>query len=362
MENRKSKIVEVLNTDLSRKLNYLDLSISFKELALLLKSDITTAESVRILTTTAPNGKLQKIFQQIYDDLLRGNDLSASFENTGKFDEFLITLIKSGENSEKLYEVLIYLSEYYEKKYRIKQKIISIMTYPIILIVITIMVLTFLLINVIPMFVEIFEDGSMELPQITKILIYIVEFLQSYYIFMIIGFLFFGFIILFLRKIYSIRLFFSKILFTFPYIKNHYRNFITSVVARNLTVLLQGNVNIIEGLEILKNSSKNLYLINHIEYSIKRIESGDSISEALKNPKIFNDAFINMIKVGEDSEKIVEILRGATDYYDQKINYSIDKILQMLQPFIIVIIATFIAFIVFAIAIPIFDLSNGINV
>lgn len=356
-----SKISKILNTDLSKKLNLLDLSISFKELALLLKSNITTAESVNILTTTAPSTKLQNIFKEIYRGLLNGNNLYTSFENTKKFDKFLITLIKSGENSENLYEVFIYLSDYYEKKYRLNQKIVSILAYPIVLIFVTFSVLIFLLTNVIPMFIDIFEESSVELPSITRNLILIVRFLERNYINISVFLVIFVILILILRKTEKFRMVTSKFLFNIPYIKKHYQNYITSIVARNLTILLSGNINVVDSLEIIKDSNRNLYLKKHIENSIVKIKSGNSISSSLGNSKIFNNAFINMIKVGEDSEKIVEILKGATEYYDQKISFSIDKMLQMLQPIIILIISSFVAFIVFSIAIPMFDLSNSIN-
>lgn len=362
MKNFKRKVIEFLNTDLSRKLNLLDLSISFKELALLLKSNLTISDSIKILTTTAPSVKLQKIFSDIHSSLLDGDDLHIAFENTKKFDEFFITLLKAGESSEKLFEVFSYLSDYYEKKHKLKNKIIGILTYPLILIFVTLIVLIFLMFNVIPMFVSIFEDSDVELPMVTKILIGIISFLENYYIFIILFLLISIILLKVLSKIDRIKLFFGKLVFKIPFFKNHYKNYITSVIARNLTILLQGHINIIESLKIIKNSSKNLFLKKHIESATIKIKNGNSISDSMRNDDIFNNAFINMLKVGEDSEKLVEILEGATEYYDQKLNYSIDKLLQLLQPSIIILLSIIVAFIVFSIAMPIFDLTNGINI
>ena len=111
-------------------------------------------------------------------------------------------------------------------------------------------------------------------------------------------------------------------------------------------------------MEIIKNSTGNVFIKEHIENAILEIKSGKLISKSLEDDLIFNPAFINMLAIGESSENLVEILESATEYYDSKINYSVDKILQYLQPLIIVLISLFVAFIVFAIAIPIFDLSN----
>ena len=126
--------------------------------------------------------------------------------------------------------------------------------------------------------------------------------------------------------------------------------------------MLNGNINIVDSLEIIKNSTRNVFIQEHLDRAILEIKNGNLISKSLNDELIFNPAFINMLSIGESSENLVEILESATEYYDSKINYSVDKILQYLQPLIIVLISLFVAFIVFAIAIPIFDLSNGISI
>ena len=163
-----------------------------------------------------------------------------------------------------------------------------------------------------------------------------------------------------ISKKYKVRRFFGKLIFKIPYIKSHYQNYITSVIAKNFTILLNGNINIVDSLEIIKNSTRNVFIQEHLDRAI--LENGNLISKSLNDELIFNPAFINMLAIGESSENLVEILESATEYYDSKINYSVDKILQYLQPLIIVLISLFVAFIVFAIAIPIFDLSNGISI
>ena len=141
----KEKFFNILNMEIGNKLNLLDLSISLKEAGLLLKSNINTAETINLLSKTSPNKNLKKIFSEVYENLLQGNDLYNSFLKINKFDNLFLALIKSGESSERLAEVFLYLSSYYEKKYKLKQKLISILTYPIILLSVTIVVLIFLL-------------------------------------------------------------------------------------------------------------------------------------------------------------------------------------------------------------------------
>lgn len=358
----KEKFFNILNMEIGNKLNLLDLSISLKEAGLLLKSNINTAETINLLSKTSPNKTLKKIFAEVYENLLKGFDLYQSFSETKKFDNLFLSLIKSGESSEKLSEVFLYLSLYYEKKYKLKQKLISIMTYPIILLFVTFVALVFLLNNVIPMFLEIFEDSNVELPKVTKFLVKSTNFVKQNYLYIILGILIFVIFIKFISNKYAVRKFFGKMLFKIPYIKVHYQNYITSIVAKNLTILLNGNISIVEALEIVKNSTRNIFISEHLEDAILKIKSGKLIANSLEDDLIFNLAFINMVAIGESSENLVEILESATEYYDQKINYSVDKILQYLQPIIIILISLFVAFIVFSIAIPIFDLSNGISI
>ena len=350
----KEKVFNILNMEIGNKHNLLDLSISLKEAGLLLKSNINTAETINLLSKTSPNKNLKKIFSEVYENLLQGHDLYNSFLKVNKFDNLFLSLIKSGESSERLSEVFLYLSLYYEKKYKLKQKLISLLTYPFILLSVTVIVLIFLLNNVIPTFLDIFEDSNIELPAITKFLVKSIDFVKYNYLYII-------FLKLTLKK-YKVRRFFGKLLFKIPYIKSHYQNYITSVIAKNFTILLNGNINIVDSLEIIKNSTRNVFIQEHLDRAILEIKNGNLISTSLNDELIFNPAFINMLAIGESSENLVEILESATEYYDSKINYSVDKILQYLQPLIIVLISLFVAFIVFAIAIPIFDLSNGISI
>ena len=358
----KEKVFNILNTEIGNKHNLLDLSISLKEAGLLLKSNINTAETINLLSKTSPNKNLKKIFSEVYENLLQGHDLYNSFLKVNKFDNLFLSLIKSGESSERLSEVFLYLSSYYEKKYKLKQKLISILTYPIILLSVTVIVLIFLLNNVIPVFLDIFNDSNIELPAITKLLIKSMDFIKYNYLFVILGILIFIVFLKLIFKKYKVRKFLGKLLFKIPYIKSHYQNYITSIIAKNFTILLNGNINIVDSLEIIKNSTGNVFIKEHLENAILEIKSGKLISKSLEDDLIFNPAFINMLAIGESSENLVEILESATEYYDSKINYSVDKILQYLQPVIIILISLFVAFIVFAIAIPIFDLSNGISI
>ena len=251
----KEKFFNILNMEIGNKLNLLDLSISLKEAGLLLKSNINTAETINLLSKTSPNKNLKKIFSEVYEFLLQGNDLYNSFLKINKFDNLFLALIKSGESSERLAEVFLYLSSYYEKKYKLKQKLISILTYPIILLSVTIVVLIFLLNNVIPVFLDIFEDSNIELPLITKWLISSMNFIENNYLYVILGVLIIYVFLKIIFKKYKVRRFYGKLLFKIPYIKTHYQNYITSIIAKNFTILLNGNISIVDSLEIIKNST-----------------------------------------------------------------------------------------------------------
>lgn len=362
MKNLKEKIFKILNKELFSKINILDLSISLKELSLLLKSNITMVEAIRLVALSTNSKKIKNIFLKIYDDLLNGLDLYLAFKERKVFDNLFLSLVKSGEASEKLSDVFLYLSNFYEKKYKLKEKIVSIMIYPMILLVVTTTVLVFLLNNVIPMFLEIFTQSNIKLPPLTLFLISFTNFFKNNYLFMILGFLSFLIFIKLIKKIYKVKLFLGKMLFKIPYFKVHYQNYITSIIAKNLTILLKGNVDIIESLNIIKNSVNNVFIKEYIQEVIFSVTKGNSISKSLDKKSIFNFSFISMILIGEESENLVDILESGSEYYEQKINYSVEKILQYLGPILIIIISIFISFVVFSIAIPIFDLSNGITI
>ena len=200
----KEKVFNILNMEIGNKHNLLDLSISLKEAGLLLKSNINTAETINLLSKTSPNKNLKKIFSEVYENLLQGHDLYNSFLKVNKFDNLFLSLIKSGESSERLSEVFLYLSLYYEKKYKLKQKLISLLTYPFILLSVTVIVLIFLLNNVIPTFLYIFEDSNIELPAITKFLVKSIDFVKYNYLYIILGILVFIILLKLISKKYKV--------------------------------------------------------------------------------------------------------------------------------------------------------------
>lgn len=162
---------------------------------------------------------------------------------------------------------------YYEKKYKLKQKLISLLTYPFILLSVTVIVLIFLLNNVIPTFLDIFEDSNIELPAITKFLVKSIDFVKYNYLYIILGILVFILFLKLIFKKYKVRRFFGKLLFKIPYIKSHYQNYITSVIAKNFTILLNGNINIVDSLEIIKNSTRNVFIQEHLDRAILEIKT-----------------------------------------------------------------------------------------
>ena len=141
--------------------------------------------------------------------------------------------------------------------------------------------------NVIPTFLDIFEDSNIELPAITKFLVKSIDFVKYNYLYIILGILVFIILLKLISKKYKVRRFFGKLIFKIPYIKSHYQNYITSVIAKNFTILLNGNINIVDSLEIIKNSTRNVFIQEHLDRAILEIKNGNLISKSLNDEDVY---------------------------------------------------------------------------
>ncbi|MBU5670055.1 type II secretion system F family protein [Peptoniphilus sp. MSJ-1] len=333
------------------KFNYKDLFLLFKQLSLLIGSGINVEKSFDILSSQFKKDK-SRVLKEVLENLRSGMALSASMEISGAFPNLVTKMVYVGENTSSLDKIFENLSNYYFRSRDNRSKIINALSYPIILLITSILIINFLIINVIPSFTEIFQYNDNILPFPTRIIIALSNFIYENYIFLILFLLIFLIIFYYLYKKKTEN--YHKILLK----SNYYKMIETLNFTFNMNLLLNSGLTVDRSLEILSSMEKNLILKDKYKNVLQKIKSGEAFWKSLKETEIFPQILISMIRVGEESSSLREIFKEMSKFYEDELENQNKRFLGILGPILIIILSIFVGFIVLSIALPIFDMVN----
>jgi len=337
--------------DFKKKFKNEDLYILFRQLSLFINSGINIESAFEILSTQFSKDK-GKILANIRDSLRSGSPLSDAMNMTGAFPSLVINMVYVGENTSSLGKIFNRLSDYYIKKRKTRSKIIEAMAYPIILLVTSIFIINFLIINVIPSFAEIFSDNNNLLPLPTRILLGFSNFIYKNYLFIILGILLVVSIALIYHKKHP------KTFHSFLLKSSYYKMTKSMNLSFNMDLLLGSGLTVDRSLEIISSMEKNLSLKEKYQEILTKLKAGEHLYKSFQEAGVFSNILLSMIRVGEESSSLREVFSIMSSYYDEELNSRNQKFLGLMGPILIIIMALIIGFIVLSIALPIFDMVN----
>lgn len=271
---------------------------------------------------------------------------------TGAFPSLVINMVYVGENTSSLGKIFNKLSDYYIKKRKTRSKIIEAMAYPIILLVTSIFIINFLIINVIPSFAEIFSDNNNLLPLPTRILLGFSNFIYRNYLFIFLGILLLVSIALIYHKKHP------KTFHSFLLKSSYYKMTKSMNLSFNMDLLLGSGLTVDRSLEIISSMEKNLSLKEKYQEILTKLKAGEHLYKSFQEAEVFSNILLSMIRVGEESSNLREIFYIMSSYYEEELNSRNQKFLGLMGPILIIIMALIIGFIVLSIALPIFDMVN----
>lgn len=344
-----------------KKIKPKDMAVFCKQIYAMLGAGITIADSLEVLMRQTENKRFALIIGHMYEALQKGNTLSEALSNYKEyFPAIFINMARAGELSGHMDIIMDRMSVHFEKEYKIENKIKSAMTYPAVLAVICVTVVVFLLTTIMPTFAEMYSGSGMPLPTVTALLIDISNALKQYwYIFLIIIF-FIAFSVSMLRKNPKVKYIEGYCKLKFPIVKNLSMKISTSRFTRTLSTLIGSGVPLLQALGTVAGATGNNYIKNKIFEAREDVQRGMALSQSLKHQGIFPPMVYSMIKVGEDSGSIEEILDKTADFYDEEVDAGVQQLITMIEPIMIVIMAIIIGFIVIAMVTPMFDMVNTV--
>lgn len=346
------------------KIKNKDLIFLLTQLSTYLKAGITLVEALKILSRQYKNKKYKKVFRNVIYDLTMGDNFSTALEKRGDvFPRLLINMIKTSEMTGELPEVLDDMAEHYSKIDKTRKEMINALLYPALVFIVSIVVIIFIMLFVIPQFVQIYESmDSSVIPSFTLFIIKLSNFLKRNILWIILIVI----VILFaLYEIYKrVRTFKTAVQwFTMhlPVFGNVIIYNEVTMFTKTLSSLLKHNVPISESMEILNKMTNNEVYKMLILNTITNIYKGDKISEAFKGQWAFPIPAYEMIVTGERTGELPEMMEKVATYYQTLQETSVTRIKTFIEPILIIFLTVIVGIIVLAIIIPMFNMYSAIQ-
>jgi type IV pilus assembly protein PilC len=342
-----------------------DLVLFTRQLSTMIEAGISLVQAMTALYDQC-DPKRQRNLRHVISDVTTRVQGGESFnESIAKhprvFDRLFVSMVKAGEHGGLLAEILDRLAGFLEASARLRKKVKSAMTYPVIVICIAILITTFLLVKVVPIFAEIFKDFGAQLPAPTQFLIDVSDFIRGewYFLIVVVGGIFFG-IRTFLRSTRGKQLW-DRWKLKLPVFGPLIHKICMSRFSRTFAQLIRSGVPILEVLDIVGGSSGNWVVESSIKGVSDDVEKGDNLSVALSKKPIFPPMMLRMVSAGEATGKIDTMLEKMADFWDEEIEAMLDALTSLIEPFLIVFLGVIVGGIVIAMFLPIFKLNEVVS-
>jgi general secretion pathway protein F len=342
------------------KLSQKEIALFTGELATLLDSGLPLDKSLTVLIDlTEDNEKLSKLIAKVLEKVKGGASLADALEKqSGVFSRFYLNMIRAGEAGGSLGEVLNRLAEYLERSRELKDTVSTALIYPAVLLVMSLASLFVMLIFVVPQFTEMFESAGQELPVSTQIVVGIAEWLQSYW-WLLIGGAFFAVAYMKFQLADPVR----KKVWDGRFLKLPLADLViltkeTANMSRTLGTLLGNGVSILSALAIVRETVDNRVLVDAIQHAEEELKQGKRMSDALVKTGIFPKMAVQMIKMGEETGHLEEMLLRVAEIYDKQLKVAIQRMLALLEPALIITLGLMIAGIIVSILLAILSVND----
>ncbi len=347
---------------LFRGISTSELAVTTRQFSTLISAGLPLEASLVALSEQTDDPRLKQVLTQVKDRISEGSSLTNALkEHKNIFSDLYINMVKAGEASGTLDIVLLRLADFLEKQAALYSRIKSALIYPLFMFLIGSGVLFFMMTYVIPKIARIFEESGKALPLITVILIEISTFLSENPLIILFILTGIAFMLYRFSKTRRGKAIIDRLVLRLPIFGKIARMVIISRFTRTLGTLLGSGIPLLEALEISEAILGNSVYIEKLRSIRENVREGTSLARPLRESGIFPPLMTRMITVGEQTGELEEMLVKVADIYDMQIETSVSTLTSLLEPIMILVMGVVVGFIVFAILLPIFDLTSTIK-
>lgn len=328
------------------KFNTKELAFCCRQLSAMLTSGLTLVKSIDILCKEQENEKAKAIWQDIYENVQKGESFSSALEmHEGSFPDFLISMVAAGETSGSLDIIMQRMSDHYAKENKLKNTVKGAMIYPIILLVLCVVIVIFLFTFIMPTFIDMYDDPS-SMPALTKVMAAISDFLKTkwYILIIIVAAAFFG--LRYALKVPSFRLKVDRLIVKGPGFGPLITKIYTGRFSRTLSSLYSSGIPMVECLERASAILGNSYIDEKFVDVVDEVKQGESLSSAITRTEIFEPMFCSVLYVGEESGALDSILEKTSEYYEDESDSAVQRLVSMVEPLLLIFMGIIIGLVV----------------
>lgn len=336
--------------------------IYLRQFATLIKAGVTVVDATSILAAQTESKGLKKALIAVEQELREGNPYSEAISKHKKiFNSMFINMVKAGEASGNIDETLEKLADDFEKQHDTKQKVVSALTYPAVIGFIAIGAVIFLLISVVPTFVNMFADLGGELPGITKFVLAASEFTQKFWWLIFLIMFSFVVVIIYIKKNKKTKYYLDYFVLKMPIFGSMMQKAALARMMRTLSSLFSSSVPILQAMSIVEKVVGNEVISKVIRESRDSLEKGRSMTEPMNAHWAFPPLVTQMISIGEGTGALDAMLSKIAEFYEKEVEQSTDRLKSLIEPIMIVVLAGLVGIIVMSIMVPMFEMFKQIG-
>ncbi len=334
-----------------------DLSIFSQQFAAMINAGISLVDALNILQDQTNHRHLQDVLANVRDDVETGVSLAdAVSKHPETFPELYTQLIRAGESGGVLDSILDKLAAHYDRQDELNSMVKSALYYPAVILLVGIAVVIFLVTRVVPQFVGMFQDFGSELPLPTRMLLAISSFAQSYWWAILLVVLAAIFLLIRYRKTPSGREATDRWILKLPVIGDMMRKVYISRFSSTLAILIDSGVDLLTALTIVEDVVGNRVYSEILTDARVQVREGSNLSDPLENSGEFPPMVVHMLRVGEETGAIGEMLNKVSRFYDRQTEAAVEGAISLIEPIMIVLLAVMVGFVAISIVTPMFDM------
>lgn len=339
-----------------------DMAVFCRQFVSILRAGVSVASVLSMLGQQTGNKKLRAAIREMQADVEKGESLASSMRRHPKiFPAILVNMVSAGEASGNLEDSFRQMELYFERSKRTKSKVTSAMIYPCVLIVVMIVVLIVMMTKIIPNFLKTFEDMDAELPKITQGVMAVCEWFESWWwvpLLVLLALVVGG--VLFHRTNKG-KHFFGWLARKTPVVGNLTVKTACATFCRTMEVLIGSGLTLTDSMDLAASNMGNIYYLEAIRDARGMVAEGTPLRESLVRTGIFPPMVSNLVGVGEETGDLQSMMGKVADYYDEEVEEATKKLLNLMEPAIIIFMAVFVVIIVLAIYLPMINMTKAFD-
>ncbi len=351
-----------LNMVIFEKVPLKDVVILSRQISTLFEAQVSALKAFSLLASNAENAIMRRTLTQVTDDIQAGSSISGALSKHPKvFSDFYVNMVKAGEESGKLNQTFLYLADYLDREYELTSKTKNALIYPAFVITVFIAVMLLMFTMVIPKLSAIIQESGQSIPLYTKIVIGISDFIVNYGIFVLILFLAFGGYIWYLSRTESGKNYLDNLKLSLPVLGPLFTKMYLSRIADNLDTMLSAGVSIVRAIEITGQVVGSKIYSTIMKDAGDSVKAGSSLSDALGKHEHMPQIMIQMVKVGEETGSLSNILKTLASFYKREVDDAVDTLVGLIEPVMIVALGVSVGILLSSVLIPIYNIASGIQ-